>query len=57
MILKDKNNANGDIEISISGLRAGEKLFEELLIGDNPKKTNHKTSITQPQVSTILKSL
>ncbi len=39
--LKNKENPTGDIEIKIIGLRPGEKLFEELLIGDNPKKTNH----------------
>ena len=32
---------NGDIEIKIIGLRPGEKLYEELLIGDNPQKTSH----------------
>ena len=39
--LKNKENPTGDIEIKIIGLRPGEKLFEELLIGDNPKKTHH----------------
>jgi FlaA1/EpsC-like NDP-sugar epimerase len=34
-------NPNGDIEISITGLRPGEKLYEELLIGDNPEATGH----------------
>ncbi len=39
--VKDINNPTGDIEIKISGLRPGEKLYEELLIGDNPQKTYH----------------
>ena len=38
---KDYKNPNGDVKIKIIGLRSGEKLYEELLIGDNPKKTNH----------------
>ena len=41
--LKEKNkfNIDGDIEISIIGLRKGEKIYEELLIGDNPVKTTN----------------
>ena len=39
--VKDKSNPTGDIEIKITGLRPGEKLYEELLIGDNPETTNH----------------
>lgn len=37
----DQNNAMGDIEIQVTGLRPGEKLYEELLIGDNPLPTSH----------------
>jgi FlaA1/EpsC-like NDP-sugar epimerase len=40
--IKDSKNIDGDIEIKIIGLRPGEKLYEELLIGDNPQKTHHK---------------
>ena len=40
-LIKDKNNKEGDIEIKIIGLRPGEKLYEELLLGDNPQKTQH----------------
>ena len=40
--VKDRNNPNGDIEIIFTGLRPGEKLYEELLIGDNISKTDHK---------------
>jgi FlaA1/EpsC-like NDP-sugar epimerase len=39
--LRDEHNPEGDIEIEIAGLRPGEKLYEELLIGDNPKPTPH----------------
>ncbi len=39
--IKNKHNPDGDIEIKIIGLRPGEKLYEELLIGDNPQKTIH----------------
>jgi FlaA1/EpsC-like NDP-sugar epimerase len=34
-------NPNGDIEIQFMGLRPGEKLFEELLIGDNSEPSEH----------------
>jgi FlaA1/EpsC-like NDP-sugar epimerase len=37
----DASNPMGDIEIQVTGLRPGEKLFEELLIGDNPLPTSH----------------
>jgi FlaA1/EpsC-like NDP-sugar epimerase len=40
--IKDSKNLDGDIEIKITGLRPGEKLYEELLIGDNPQKTIHE---------------
>ena len=40
--IKDSKNLDGDIEIKITGLRPGEKLYEELLIGDNPQKTFHE---------------
>ena len=39
--LKDKDNPSGDIEIVTTGLRPGEKLFEELLINAESKQTIH----------------
>ena len=39
--LKNVDDPQGDIEIAVTGLRPGEKLFEELLIGDNPQATVH----------------
>lgn len=41
LTIKDENNKRGDIEIKITGLRPGEKLYEELLLGDNLQKTQH----------------
>tara|TARA_A100001035_G_scaffold241119_1_gene206932 strand:- start:2908 stop:4779 length:1872 start_codon:yes stop_codon:yes gene_type:complete len=39
--IKDKNNVNGEIEIKITGLKDGEKLYEELLIGESSESTIH----------------
>ena len=39
--VKSEEFPNGDIEIKITGLRPGEKLYEELLIGDNVSSTRH----------------
>lgn len=42
LTLRDESHPEGDIEIKITGLRPGEKLYEELLIGDNPQPTSHE---------------
>ena len=39
--VKDEDNPTGDIEIRFSGLRPGEKLYEELLIGSSVSGTSH----------------
>jgi FlaA1/EpsC-like NDP-sugar epimerase len=41
LLVKDEAHPHGDIEIAVTGLRPGEKLYEELLIGDNPQPTAH----------------
>lgn len=42
MSIADENNSEGDIEIVFTGLREGEKLFEELLIDGKTKETEHE---------------
>ncbi|MDH4228334.1 MAG: polysaccharide biosynthesis protein [Nitrospirota bacterium] len=41
LTVRDEAHPHGNIEIQITGLRPGEKLYEELLIGDNPEPTQH----------------
>ncbi len=50
--IKDDKNLDGDIEIQTIGLRPGEKLYEELLIGDTPERTRHSKikKITDPYI-------
>ena len=48
--VKDTAHPEGDIEIQITGLRPGEKLYEELLIGDEVQKTTHPRIMTASEV-------
>jgi FlaA1/EpsC-like NDP-sugar epimerase len=41
LTVRDAMYPDGDIEFTVTGLRPGEKLYEELLIGDNPEPTEH----------------
>jgi FlaA1/EpsC-like NDP-sugar epimerase len=41
LTVKDARNPHGDIEIETTGLRPGEKLYEELLLGNDPQSTSH----------------
>ena len=62
--MKDHENPQGDIEILFTGLRPGEKLYEELLINEDASKTKHEkimlandTSINLEMVDNYLHQL
>lgn len=56
--VRDAQNPYGDIEIRFTGLRPGEKLYEELLIGDdNVEPTYHQRIMTASEVSLPLNAL
>ena len=42
LTVKESKKSDGDIEVKLIGLRPGEKLYEEMLLGDNPQKTFHE---------------
>ncbi len=50
LTVKDELFPNGDIEIKTTGLRPGEKLFEELLIGDDVSETDHKRIMVAKEI-------
>ncbi len=51
LTVKNESNPSGDIEITYTGLRPGEKLFEELLIGENVEGTEHKRIMKAREIS------
>jgi FlaA1/EpsC-like NDP-sugar epimerase len=55
--VKDDDNPQGDIEITYTGLRPGEKLYEELLIGDNVSPTAHEKIMRAEEVVLAWKEL
>lgn len=62
--VRNESNPNGDIEIQFSGLRPGEKLYEELLIGEDVVGTQHpkimracEETLTRSELEGIFKSL
>jgi FlaA1/EpsC-like NDP-sugar epimerase len=64
LTVRDELRPDGDIEFAVTGLRPGEKLYEELLIGDNPKPTQHplimkahEQSLPWPALEQKLKAL
>ena len=50
LTIKDSSNPTGDIEIIYTGLRQGEKLYEELLLGSEISKTKHPRIMTSKEV-------
>ncbi|HKN04878.1 MAG TPA: nucleoside-diphosphate sugar epimerase/dehydratase [Buttiauxella sp.] len=50
LTVRDENNTEGDIEIKTTGLRPGEKLFEELLIGEKVSTTQHPRILTANEI-------
>src|SRR5690606_22696283 len=48
--IQTQERPNGDIAIEYTGLRPGEKLFEELLIGDNVSGTEHSRIMSAQEI-------
>jgi FlaA1/EpsC-like NDP-sugar epimerase len=68
LTVQSEENPQGDIAIEVTGLRPGEKLYEELLIGDNPLQTKHPRimkaheeflpwTLLQPQLQKLMQAV
>ena len=57
MTVKTESNPDGDIEIVYTGLRPGEKLYEELFIGDEISKTDHPQIMRSDEESATLEEI
>lgn len=64
LTVRNEKNPNGEIEVKFTGLRPGEKLYEELLIGDNVASTSHpmimranETYLAWPEFFKVLEEL
>ncbi|WP_445427637.1 polysaccharide biosynthesis protein [Alishewanella sp. HL-SH05] len=62
--VQDEQHPDGDIELRYTGLRPGEKLYEELLVGNNVRKTEHsrimaadEVCLTWPEMQHLLQRL
>jgi len=55
--VRDEKNPNGDIEIKNTGLKPGEKLYEELCLNNKPEKTSHSLIFKTTESSLPYKSL
>ena len=55
--IKNAKKPEGDIELEYSGLRPGEKLYEELLIGESVRATEHQRIMSADEVSISFEEL
>ncbi|WP_370231959.1 polysaccharide biosynthesis protein [Cognatishimia sp.] len=53
----EDEGGSGDVGIKVTGLRPGEKLFEELLIGNSPMQTSHSRIMRAQELSLSMSEL